>query len=279
MSELSETSTGHALSEGGWLDTHYASARAEYEEGLRWVGIEAGWRLLDAGAGGGAFLPLLSHLAGGGANVTAVDLAPENIERIRALASSFPPLAGLAAEVGSILALPFPDEAFDCVWCANVAQYLWLADLDRAIGEFCRVLKPGGVLAIKEFDGALIGLHPIDPDLLARWQMARRQDYAQRDVFGVSSTESLHPKLSAARLQEIRLRGWLVERRPPLSNATRAMVHAAIRFWAQSAQTLDLSAEDKTAWARLHADPASLIDATDFCFREGFIVAVGRKPR
>ena len=43
---------------------HFESARHEYEDSLRYVGIERGWKVLDAGCGDGAFLPLMSELVG-----------------------------------------------------------------------------------------------------------------------------------------------------------------------------------------------------------------------
>ena len=43
MSETWTTSTGHMASEAAWLDHHFESARAEYEEALRFLGIKPGW--------------------------------------------------------------------------------------------------------------------------------------------------------------------------------------------------------------------------------------------
>jgi hypothetical protein len=44
-----KTSTGHDFSAPGWLDNHYVAMQAEYEAMLRWVGLEPGWHVLDAG--------------------------------------------------------------------------------------------------------------------------------------------------------------------------------------------------------------------------------------
>ncbi len=55
-----ETSTGHGLSEGSYLDSHFETMRPEYEAMIRSVGLTSGWSVLDAGCGGGSFLPLLA---------------------------------------------------------------------------------------------------------------------------------------------------------------------------------------------------------------------------
>ena len=79
------TSTGHAASDAPWLDAHFESARAEYEEALRFVGIKPGWTVLDAGCGSGGYVPLICELVGSTGRVTALDLAPENIAQVERL--------------------------------------------------------------------------------------------------------------------------------------------------------------------------------------------------
>ena len=49
---------------------------------------------------------------------------------------------------GSVLDLPFPDAEFDAAYSQNVSMNI--ADKARFYGEACRVLKPGGVLALSE---------------------------------------------------------------------------------------------------------------------------------
>ena len=57
MSETKLTSTGHALADTPWLDNHFQSAHAEYEDCLRNVGIRPGWTVLDAGCEEATFSP------------------------------------------------------------------------------------------------------------------------------------------------------------------------------------------------------------------------------
>jgi hypothetical protein len=49
-----------AMASVEWIDGHYAVCRPEYEPMLRSVGLQRGWRVLDAGSGSGSFLPLLA---------------------------------------------------------------------------------------------------------------------------------------------------------------------------------------------------------------------------
>src|SRR5262245_14403746 len=77
------SSTGQTFTAVGWLDLHFEASRSEYEAQLRAVGFQPGWRVLDAGCGGGSFLPWLADLVGPGGGLAALDLAPDNIARVQ----------------------------------------------------------------------------------------------------------------------------------------------------------------------------------------------------
>lgn len=86
---------------------------------------------------------------GCGAGELAERVALELAADVRALDSSERMVAltrerGVAAVVGDVTALPFPDGSFECV----VAGWLFyhVQDRDRAISECARVLRPGGRL-------------------------------------------------------------------------------------------------------------------------------------
>ncbi len=71
-----------------------------------------------------------------GVEVVAQDISPRMVESTRA--------AGIAAEIGDVESLPYPDESFDCV-VANWVLY-HLPDLALGVREVARVLRPGGRL-------------------------------------------------------------------------------------------------------------------------------------
>ncbi len=239
--------------------------------------MQPGWHVLDAGCGGGAFLPLLCELVGPNGRVTAMDLAPENIARVDSLAAAKPTMP-LTTKVGSLVDLPFPDNTFDGLWTANVVQYLTEPELDRAFAEFYRVLKPGGKLAVKEFDSTLFGLFPLDHAFHARFQAAREALYVTRGIFGVFNSQTIPGRIRAAGLTAVQGKSWLIERRAPLSPPSRAFWNGALKYWASDAFELVWADEDRMRLRALAADVDRVIENPDFCVREGFIVAVGTKP-
>src|SRR5438477_2599980 len=98
------------------------------------------WRekeIVDVGCGTGA---ILKQLGNPEQNV-GIDLAPEAI--------SFCRQRGLNnVRQGDICALPFADASFDAAICSSVLYHQWVGDVEGAVREMYRVLRPGGVLLI-----------------------------------------------------------------------------------------------------------------------------------
>jgi arsenite methyltransferase len=278
VSDTRMTSTGHAVSDAPWLDLHFQVARAEYEEALRWVGIQHGWAVLDAGCGSGGYVPLLCELVGSSGQLTALDLAPENVAQVEQLVRKGQCAAPMDVRIGSVLDLPFAEATFDCVWCANVAQYLTEAEFTRAMAEFCRVTKPGGLVAVKDSDGTLLQLLPLDPALMARQVAARRAKAADTGVLGAWCGSSLARFFRQAGLTDIVRKGWLVERWAPMPPYTREFLAMGLRYHAKLAAEHGLSTQDCEAYNFAAADPGRLFDDPDFCFREVFVVTLGCVP-
>lgn len=270
------TSTGHEASDAGWLDAHFESSRTEYEQALRAVGIRPGWAVLDAGCGGGSFLPVLRDLIGPGGTIDVIDLAPENIARVENWIESVGPDPIIRAQTGNVLELPFPDASFDCVWSANVVQYLTSNEFAQAVREACRVLKPGGTLAIKDFDSTLLHILPIDPGVLSRFMAKRLQAFRDRGVLGTDCGSTLPARLRAIGVTPSWRRGWLVERWAPVSPFTRAYVADLLAYFASVSTTYDLGEADRSYWQRLGQNPDELLDQPDFCYRELFVLTVCR---
>lgn len=272
------TSAGHTGSTTGWLDAHFETCRPEYEALLSSVGLRPGWHVLDAGAGSGGFLPLLAKIVGSTGHITALDLAPENVaiaeQRTREWA-----LSGLmTARVGEVTDLPFPDAHFDAIWFANTTQYLEDADLAQALAEFRRVVRPGGVVAVKEQDGVGITHAPQDPALL--WRMFEALRPAAMQIRGVLRARQLRRWLERAGLEAVEQRTVMIERWAPLLPAEREFIGSFYAALAEAAVALNIPELDKEFWRaqRDAASPGNVLNEPDYYYCEGNVVAVGRVP-
>ena len=123
---------------------------------LRWRRLAAtevvrpGDRVLDAACGTGD-LALADHRAGA-LEVTGLDFSTRMLERARRKAP------GIRFVEGDMLALPFADGAFDSATVGFGVRNV--SDLDLALRELRRVLRPGGRLAILEITRARGVLRP-----------------------------------------------------------------------------------------------------------------------
>src|SRR3712207_1725920 len=132
------------------------------------VGIEPGWRVLDAGCGSGSYLPLLTELVGRNGHVAALDLASDNVALVEKRLSGWNLPCTVEARTGSLKALPYPDNVFDAVWCANTTLHFGNEELPSVLAELRRVVRPGGLVAVKDLDTNLLRFHPADPFLVFR---------------------------------------------------------------------------------------------------------------
>jgi SAM-dependent methyltransferase len=108
------------------------------------LGIGAGWRCLEVGAGGGS---LVNWMAGRGATVLAIDIDTRFVE----------PLAGDAIEVRrvDIRTDELPERQFDLVHARLVLEHL--TERRQILDRLAATLRPGGWMVIEDFDWTSFG--------------------------------------------------------------------------------------------------------------------------
>jgi SAM-dependent methyltransferase len=111
------------------------------------LAVAPGTRVLDVACGTGN---LAIPLARGGAHVTGVDIAANLIVQARERAAA----EGLAVQFdeGDAEALPYSDASFDLV--VSMFGVMFAPRPEVAAAELARVLKPGGVLALANWNPA-----------------------------------------------------------------------------------------------------------------------------
>jgi malonyl-CoA O-methyltransferase len=112
---------------------------------LEHLGELDGKRALDVGCGKGRFARILKD-RNPAASVTAFDLA---VSMLRFAGGDLERVAG------SMLQLPFADGSFDGAYATESLEHA--VDIERAVEEICRVLKPGGRLVIIDKNAAQAG--------------------------------------------------------------------------------------------------------------------------
>jgi SAM-dependent methyltransferase len=94
-------------------------------------------KILDAGCGPGVMLKPLQKYG----NVLGIDISSEALKYAK--------LRG-KVEKGDITKLRFKKNTFDLILSMDVLYHMWVLDVSKALSEYDRVLKKGGLLILRE---------------------------------------------------------------------------------------------------------------------------------
>jgi ubiquinone/menaquinone biosynthesis C-methylase UbiE len=103
---------------------------------LKFFGDLTDKRVLDVGCGKGRFARVLQE-RNPDAEIWGLDISEDMLR--------FVP-AGIHTRAGSMTELPFADSTFDLAYATESLEHA--VDIERAVNEMCRVVKPGGKLVI-----------------------------------------------------------------------------------------------------------------------------------
>lgn len=110
--------------------------------------LRPGMRVLDVGCGPGSITLGLAEAVIPG-EVVGIDFQPSQVAQAQASSASRQ-IANVRFEVADAYRLPFPNNSFDAVFAHAV---LWhLREPVRALAEMRRVLRPGGIVGIRDCD-------------------------------------------------------------------------------------------------------------------------------
>ena len=136
----------------------FRQAKVDFvHELVRWSGLDQlppGSRVLDVGCGIGGSARILARDYG--FEVLGISISPGQIERARQLTP-----AGLPCRfaVMDALALELEDASFDAVWTVEAGPHM--PDKQRFADELLRVLKPGGLLTVADWNRRDAAVKPL----------------------------------------------------------------------------------------------------------------------
>jgi ubiquinone/menaquinone biosynthesis C-methylase UbiE len=139
----------------------FMSARtAQREAAFLFPRLKPGVRLLDIGCGPGTITAGLARAVAPG-EVTGLDRAGAQLDLARENAAR-EGLANVRFVPGSVYTLPFADQEFDVVFAHALFEHL--KDQIAALREIHRVLRPGGIVALRSPDWGGFIAHPNWPE-------------------------------------------------------------------------------------------------------------------
>ena len=151
----------------------FLQAKSDFvHEMVRWGGLDklpSGTTVLDVGCGIGGSSRMLAREYGFA--VTGITISPQQVRRAQELTA---PEVNARFQVDDALALSFSDASFDVVWSVEAGPHM--PDKAQFARELMRVLKPGGILVVADWnqrDDRQVPLNywekPVMRQLLDQW--------------------------------------------------------------------------------------------------------------
>jgi SAM-dependent methyltransferase len=251
-----------------------AFAAPELRRVIASLNLAPGMRILDAGCGTGDALGWLLEAVEPEGLVVGFDLAVAHTRAARA--STYARAAVLQA---NLLKPPLACASFDLIWSVNTINHLRGPLL--GVQALASLLRTGGRIAF--------GQSSLVPDMYFAWDArlerltneAVRQYYRERyglDERGLADIRSLVGLLRRAKLHNVRVQTFMIERFAPLAAADETYLLEAIfrGTWGERLRPY-LCGEDFDELARL-CDPLHrqfALRRPDFHFLQSFTLAVG----
>lgn len=233
------------------------------EQIFQLLDVKPGMNALDIGCGPGLTSLALAQTVGNTGHVEAIDIAPPMLHLAARRCSAQPHVKFHQADV---LQLPFADACFDVSLATQVYEYV--ADIDNALHELARVMKPGAQVLLVDTD----------------WEScvwACRDEARMRRMMQGWSQHIPHPQLPRTLIQRMQRAGFVdvqVHTIPLLNMnySINTFSGGMMGFIASFVGGLpDYGPQLVADW---QADVSSMADAGGYFFSLNRYVFVARKP-
>ena len=227
------------------------------------LGARSGERVLDLGCGPGFYVAELLERVGPSGHVAGVD-------------TSGPMLALAAHRIGArdnvelaeapVTALPFDDASFDAAISVQVLEYV--KDVDGALIELHRVLRPGGRVVVWDIDWETVSMHSADAARMRRVLNAWDRHLVHRTL-----PSTLTRRFRDAGFSDISLAGHSFTTNELHPDAYGASMVEVIASYLKGLE--DFPSHERSAWAE---ELAALGEAGEFYFACVQCCVTARKP-
>jgi ubiquinone/menaquinone biosynthesis C-methylase UbiE len=261
-----------------WEGEHVAKAlaRRSADEDARFVlnFLEPGMNLLDCGCGPGSItLGLATRVAPG--EIVGIDINPKLLEQAKTAAAE-EGVTNVRFEVGDVQALSLEDSRFDIVFSHALMEHL--PKPMEGLAEMKRVLKPGGLIAIRLPDWGGNMLYPDANNL------HRRFLDLQVKIFAHSGSDPYRGRRIGAMLEEqgfvnVRLTASYSSHGTPEQVAWMAqVVHNYLLDESRTAVILENGWATQEEIDQIKADFNAWAEMPGALHTRAWIEAVARKP-
>jgi SAM-dependent methyltransferase len=195
--------------------------------------LRPGITILEIGCGTGYFTRELTRR---GADIVAIDVSPDLLEIAKAKSSA----PNVRYEIQNACALTYSDATFDSVVGSSILHHL---EIEEALREIYRVLKPGGTIYFTEpnmlnpqiaiqknvpWIKRRLGDSP-DETAFFRWSLRRLLEQAGYGDIQIDPFDFLHPKTPVPLIDSLNAFGRFLEKMPVVSEFAGSLYIRAVK--------------------------------------------------
>ncbi len=278
-----QLSLGHLLEQGleltslKWLLDHHRTKEEERRRMVADLNLKPGDTILDLGCGPGLWTPLLAEKVKPNGRVIGIDFNPELIAYATDNLKKEPLKDIIEFQLSDLHAIPFADNTFDAVFFGNCFAYV--TNPFNVLEEQKRVTKTGGRVVAKDWDGALLIFHPIDPQLSLRILAATTRALEENPPelpFDNLVGRKLNGIFLQAGFKDVSTVTYAVQKLSPLKPYAKRYITNNAEWYAKIGAP-NLSEEDVHRWGA-HFDPNSdeyILDLEEFYYCMVEMITVG----
>ncbi|VEN73047.1 Methyltransferase [Candidatus Desulfarcum epimagneticum] len=260
-----------------WLLDHHRSKERQRRKMVRDLNLRPGDTVLDLGCGPGLWTSLISEKVKPEGRVVGVDSDPEFLEYAsrRLSQERFEGIVDL--HEGDFYSVPFEDNSFDVVFFGNCFAYV--TDHQKVLDEQIRVTRKGGRIAVKDFEGSVLVIHPIPPSLTLNVVTAAAkalQNNPPEPPFDNFSGQKLRGLLVKAGLRNVSATSYAVHMLPPLTPEAKQYISGNAAWYADIGKPYLSDTEFEQWRAYFDVDsPSYILDSEEFYFCMLEVLATG----
>ncbi len=270
-----ESARGLELSSVHWLRDHHLTKVQERRRIVDDLALEPTDVVLDSACGPGFWARMFAEKVPGG-RVVGLDFSPDLIDFARTSLEHDPLRPAIDLVLGDFHDIPFRPGTFDVVFIGN--SFCYFVEISELLEGHRRVTKVGGRVVSKEFDGATVIFHPLDPCLVLRVVAAAAQaledDTARR--FDNFVGRKMQGMFLRSGFSDVSTRTYAIQKVAPLAAEAKRYITGNAEWYGLLAAPY-LPQDDNERW-RAAFDPTSpecILDRADFYFCMVETVTVG----
>jgi ubiquinone/menaquinone biosynthesis C-methylase UbiE len=273
--------TGLIMSSTRWLVDHYKAKEKYRLQMVEDLGLQPGNFVLDVGSGPGLWSNELAKKVAPNGKIIGIDLSVDALNYAKSNLENYPHQDIIEYAQADFFNMPYPDETFDFVFCANSQMYFTDAQKEQLLKEQKRVVKTGGKIASKEYDGETIILYPIPPELWLKMKNAVGQvlvERAEKDYYDEYVARKGRTLFFNLGLKDIATIPYPVQMFAPLSSPQKNYITQESQWFIKTASPYLSKAEIQQLES--YFDPNSseyILDKEDFSYLMVEFMSIGTK--